>query len=147
MRWAVRSRPAAGWRTCAHVHLEITGEDLLAAGVPEGPEIGRRLEAVLELRLDGELADGREAELGAALELADARANERGRAGVSAAELSFDLPGGGRVLFTTRAHGNLSSVGGEGPSTAWSHENDCASRSAWDVCYVAIRSTARPCSG
>ncbi len=33
------------------------------AGVPEGPEIGRRLEAVLELRLDGELPDGREAEL------------------------------------------------------------------------------------
>jgi polyphenol oxidase len=31
---------------------------------------------------------------------------------VSAAELSFDLPGGGHVLFTARAHGNLSSVGG-----------------------------------
>jgi YfiH family protein len=31
---------------------------------------------------------------------------------VSAAELSFDLPGSGHVLFTTRAHGNLSSVGG-----------------------------------
>jgi YfiH family protein len=33
---------------------------------------------------------------------------------VSAAELSFDLPGGGHALFTTRAHGNLSSVGGVG---------------------------------
>jgi YfiH family protein len=31
---------------------------------------------------------------------------------VSAAELSFELPGGGHVLFTTRAEGNLSSVGG-----------------------------------
>jgi polyphenol oxidase len=31
---------------------------------------------------------------------------------VSAAELSFDLPGGGHVLFTARVHGNLSSVGG-----------------------------------
>jgi YfiH family protein len=31
---------------------------------------------------------------------------------VSAAELSFELPGGGHVLFTARAHGNLSSVGG-----------------------------------
>jgi polyphenol oxidase len=31
---------------------------------------------------------------------------------VSAAELSFDLPGGGHALFTTRAHGNLSSVSG-----------------------------------
>ncbi len=33
---------------------------------------------------------------------------------MSQVELSFDLPGGGRALFTTRAHGNLSSVGGEG---------------------------------
>jgi len=31
---------------------------------------------------------------------------------MSTAELSFDLPGGGHVLFTARAHGNLSSVGG-----------------------------------
>jgi YfiH family protein len=30
------------------------------------------------------------------------------------AELSFDFPGGGHGLFTTRAHGNLSSVGGDG---------------------------------
>jgi tRNA nucleotidyltransferase (CCA-adding enzyme) len=52
-----------------HVALEITGDDLLAAGLPEGPEIGRRLEAVLELRLDGRLPDGREAELQAALGL------------------------------------------------------------------------------
>ena len=33
---------------------------------------------------------------------------------MSEAELSFDLPGGGHALFTTRAHGNLSSVGGAG---------------------------------
>ncbi len=32
---------------------------------------------------------------------------------MSEAELSFDLPGGGHALFTTRAHGNLSSVGGD----------------------------------
>ncbi len=50
------------------MRLAITGEDLLAAGVPQGPEIGRRLEAALRERLDGELADGREAELAAALE-------------------------------------------------------------------------------
>jgi copper oxidase (laccase) domain-containing protein len=31
---------------------------------------------------------------------------------VSAVELSFELPGGGHVLFTARVHGNLSSVGG-----------------------------------
>jgi tRNA nucleotidyltransferase (CCA-adding enzyme) len=53
------------WR---HVHLAITGDDLLAAGVPAGPEIGRRLASALERRLDGQLEHGREAELRAALE-------------------------------------------------------------------------------
>lgn len=28
--------------------------------------------------------------------------------------MRFDLPGGGRALFTTREHGNMSSVGGDG---------------------------------
>jgi tRNA nucleotidyltransferase (CCA-adding enzyme) len=51
-----------------HVRLAITGDDLLAAGVPQGPEVGHRLEAALRMRLDGELADGSEAELAAALE-------------------------------------------------------------------------------
>jgi len=32
---------------------------------------------------------------------------------MSDAELRFDLPGGGHALFTGRAHGNMSSVGGE----------------------------------
>jgi tRNA nucleotidyltransferase (CCA-adding enzyme) len=50
------------------VELEIGGEDLLAAGIPQGPEIGRRLQRALERRLDGELGAGREAELSAALE-------------------------------------------------------------------------------
>lgn len=53
------------WR---HVRLAITGDDLLAAGIPPGPEIGRRLASVLARRLDGELSDGRDAELQAALE-------------------------------------------------------------------------------
>jgi tRNA nucleotidyltransferase (CCA-adding enzyme) len=50
------------------VGLEIGGDDLLAAGVPQGPEIGRRLERALGKRLDGELGAGRDAELAAALE-------------------------------------------------------------------------------
>jgi tRNA nucleotidyltransferase (CCA-adding enzyme) len=50
------------------VRLSITGDDLLAAGVPAGPEIGLRLEAALNRKLDEQLADGREAELRAALE-------------------------------------------------------------------------------
>ncbi len=69
------SRDEAGvsahrWMTqLRNVRLEITGEDLLAAGLAEGPEIGRRLQAALCAKLNGELADGREAELAAALQL------------------------------------------------------------------------------
>jgi tRNA nucleotidyltransferase (CCA-adding enzyme) len=54
---------AAEWR---HVRLEITGEDLIAAGIPEGPAIGHGLDAALSGKLDGELA-GREEELRIAL--------------------------------------------------------------------------------
>ena len=49
-----------------HVRLEITGDDLLAAGIPQGPEVGERLRRALDRRLDGEIA-GREEELRAAL--------------------------------------------------------------------------------
>jgi tRNA nucleotidyltransferase (CCA-adding enzyme) len=49
------------------VRTRITGDDLIAAGVPAGPEIGRRLALVRDLRLDGELDDTREAQLQAAL--------------------------------------------------------------------------------
>jgi tRNA nucleotidyltransferase (CCA-adding enzyme) len=61
-----------------HVRLEIDGADLIAAGIPEGPEIGQRLEAVLKWRLDGELAGDREAELKVALDLATPEENGAG---------------------------------------------------------------------
>lgn len=51
------------WRSVA---LEIDGEDLIAAGVPQGPDIGRGLDAALRRKLDGELS-GREQEMAAAL--------------------------------------------------------------------------------
>jgi tRNA nucleotidyltransferase (CCA-adding enzyme) len=51
------------------VRLEIGGDDLLAAGVPEGPAVGRALEETLRRKLDG-LVRGREDELRTALELA-----------------------------------------------------------------------------
>lgn len=51
------------WR---QVKLEIDGDDLIAAGVPQGPALGRGLDAALRRKLDGEIA-GREAELAAAL--------------------------------------------------------------------------------
>jgi tRNA nucleotidyltransferase (CCA-adding enzyme) len=64
------SAPARRWLTeLRNVRLIITGEDLLAAGLPEGPEIGARLDAALDRKLDGELTGGREAELAVALEV------------------------------------------------------------------------------
>jgi tRNA nucleotidyltransferase (CCA-adding enzyme) len=56
------------WRA---VELEIDGADLIAAGVPQGPALGRGLEAALRAKLDGEV-DGREQELAAALAAARA---------------------------------------------------------------------------
>jgi tRNA nucleotidyltransferase (CCA-adding enzyme) len=64
----VADRARAWLGELRHVRLEIGGADLLAAGVPEGPEVGRRLMRTLERKLDGELAGGRQAELQAALE-------------------------------------------------------------------------------
>ena len=52
-----------------HVALAIDGDDLLAAGVPRGPQIGRLLAATLDRRLDGELGDGRDEQLASALAL------------------------------------------------------------------------------
>ncbi len=49
-----------------HVRAQISGEDLLAAGVPQGPEVGERLQRALDARLDG-TAVGRDAELAVAL--------------------------------------------------------------------------------
>jgi tRNA nucleotidyltransferase (CCA-adding enzyme) len=50
------------------VRLEITGDDLRAAGVPESPALGAALERTLARKLDGELS-GRDDELRAALEI------------------------------------------------------------------------------
>jgi len=53
--------------------LEITGADLLAAGLPESPALGRALEATLARKLDGEV-EGRDEELRVALEIAQREA-------------------------------------------------------------------------
>ena len=55
--------------TLRHVRLAIDGRDLLAAGVPEGPAIGRGLREALAAKLDGRV-DGREQELAVALNVA-----------------------------------------------------------------------------
>jgi tRNA nucleotidyltransferase (CCA-adding enzyme) len=49
------------------VKLEISGADLIAAGIAEGPELGARLERTLRRKLDGELIGGRATELESAL--------------------------------------------------------------------------------
>ncbi|HET7484107.1 MAG TPA: hypothetical protein VFJ64_01875 [Solirubrobacterales bacterium] len=59
-------RYLAEWRDVA---LEIDGEDMIAAGVPQGPALGRGLKEALRRKLDGELS-GREEELAVALEAA-----------------------------------------------------------------------------
>ncbi|HKN94418.1 MAG TPA: hypothetical protein VJU60_08810 [Thermoleophilaceae bacterium] len=51
------------------VRLEISGHDLLEAGVPESPAIGRALEETLRRKLDGEVS-GRDEELRVALAVA-----------------------------------------------------------------------------
>jgi tRNA nucleotidyltransferase (CCA-adding enzyme) len=59
----------------SRVRLEIAGDDLIAAGIPEGPAVGRGLRAALAAKLDG-LAGDREAELAQALAAArDTRSN------------------------------------------------------------------------
>jgi len=60
LRWISDLRP---------VQLEISGADLLAAGLPEGPALGRALDETLNRKLDG-LVSGRDAELETALLLA-----------------------------------------------------------------------------
>ena len=51
------------WR---HVRLEIAGDDLLEAGIPQGPAVGQGLRAALRAKLDGG-ASGRAEELRTAL--------------------------------------------------------------------------------
>ncbi len=64
------SEPILRWVTdLRDVGLDISGADLLAAGVPEGPAVGFALEETLRRKLDG-LVSGREHELEMALQLA-----------------------------------------------------------------------------
>jgi tRNA nucleotidyltransferase (CCA-adding enzyme) len=63
-------RQAREWlERLRHVRLSIDGRDLMAAGVPEGPAIGRGLRAALAAKLDGRAGE-REQELAEALDAA-----------------------------------------------------------------------------
>ena len=62
--------PAREWlERLRHVGLSIDGRDLIAAGVPEGPAIGRGLRAALSAKLDRRVS-GRDEELAEALQAA-----------------------------------------------------------------------------
>jgi tRNA nucleotidyltransferase (CCA-adding enzyme) len=64
------SEPILRWVTeLQSVRLEISGADLLAQGIPEGPALGRALDETLSRKLDG-LVRGRDQELETALLLA-----------------------------------------------------------------------------
>jgi tRNA nucleotidyltransferase (CCA-adding enzyme) len=64
------AQPVLRWVTeLGAVRLDISGGDLIAAGVPEGPAIGRALDETLRRKLDG-IVSGRDEELATALELA-----------------------------------------------------------------------------
>jgi tRNA nucleotidyltransferase (CCA-adding enzyme) len=64
------ANPANRWLSrLRHIGLEIDGRDLMAAGVPEGPAVGRGLRAALAAKLDGDAVSW-DAELARALEAA-----------------------------------------------------------------------------
>jgi hypothetical protein len=63
-------RHVSEWRRVA---LTIDGDALMAAGVDEGPDVGRGLRAALHARLDGSIGATPEEELGVALAAVEPR--------------------------------------------------------------------------
>jgi tRNA nucleotidyltransferase (CCA-adding enzyme) len=70
LAWSAPGEPILRWVSeLRDARLEVTGADLVAAGVPESPAVGRALEETLRQKLDGRVS-GREEELRVALEIA-----------------------------------------------------------------------------
>jgi tRNA nucleotidyltransferase/poly(A) polymerase len=70
LAWGAPGEPVLRFCTdLSGARLEVTGDDLVAAGVPESPAVGHALQETFRRKLDGEVS-GREDELAMALELA-----------------------------------------------------------------------------
>jgi hypothetical protein len=70
LAWGAPGAPVLRYqRDLRGARLEVTGDDLVAAGIPESPAVGRALRETLRRKLDGQVS-GREEELALALELA-----------------------------------------------------------------------------
>lgn len=70
LAWGAPGEPVLRFAaTLRDARLEVTGADLLAAGVPQSPALGRALDETLRRKLDGDVS-GRDAELALAVELA-----------------------------------------------------------------------------
>jgi tRNA nucleotidyltransferase (CCA-adding enzyme) len=70
LAWGAPGDPVLRYvRDLRDVALDITGTDLVAAGVPQSPVVGEALEETLRQKLDGRVS-GREDELRVALAVA-----------------------------------------------------------------------------
>jgi tRNA nucleotidyltransferase (CCA-adding enzyme) len=70
LAWGAPGEPVLRYLTeLQGARLLVTGDDLIAAGIPESPAVGDALRETLRRKLDGEVS-GREDELALALELA-----------------------------------------------------------------------------
>jgi hypothetical protein len=70
LAWGAPGEPVLRYLSdLSGVRLEVTGDDLVAAGVPQSPAIGEALAETLRRKLDGEVS-GRDDELEVALSVA-----------------------------------------------------------------------------
>jgi tRNA nucleotidyltransferase (CCA-adding enzyme) len=74
LAWGAPGEPVLRYLSVLRgARLEVSGDDLIAAGVAQSPAIGRALDETLRRKLDGEVS-GREDELALALKLAQGNA-------------------------------------------------------------------------
>jgi tRNA nucleotidyltransferase (CCA-adding enzyme) len=70
LAWGAQGEPVLRYLTeLRDARLLVTGDDLIAAGIPESPAVGEALRETLRRKLDGEVS-GRDDELALALEIA-----------------------------------------------------------------------------